>query len=116
MKKRFSLTLILLAIACIAFFALPARVDAAEIIESGTCGVNASYKLYSDGNLVITGSGATRDFPWQSKKDSIIGVFVYDGITEIGSHAFNGCPNLEVVYLPETLSIIGYGAFSSCSK
>ena len=41
MKKRISLTLILIAIACIAFFALPARVDAAGAVWDGS--VSSSF-------------------------------------------------------------------------
>lgn len=36
--------------------------------------------------------------------------------TEIEWFAFYGCYALSTVYIPESVSIIGYGAFDSCSK
>lgn len=32
--------------------------DSSEVVDSGSCGSNATYKLYGDGRLVIEGSGA----------------------------------------------------------
>ena len=31
--------------------------DSSEVVDSGSCGSNATYKLYGDGRLVIEGSG-----------------------------------------------------------
>ena len=36
--------------------------------------------------------------------------------TEIEWFAFYGCYALSTVYIPESVSVIGYGAFDSCSK
>ncbi|MGM9631521.1 MAG: leucine-rich repeat protein [Eubacteriales bacterium] len=36
--------------------------------------------------------------------------------TEIDWFAFYGCYALSTVYVPESVSVIGYGAFDSCSK
>ena len=37
--------------------------DSSEVVDSGSCGSNATYKLYGDGRLVIEGSGVA--FSWQ---------------------------------------------------
>ena len=115
MKKSIFLT-IFCAIACIAFLLLPVNTYAADVTASGSCGDDATWTLYSDGTLQISGSGATRGFPWRSYKDSITRIFVGEGITYIDDYAFNGCSNLEAANLPETMIGIGYNAFSSCGK
>ena len=37
-------------------------------------------------------------------------------VTEIGSRAFEGCPNITEVTLSEGITSIGYGAFSDCTN
>ncbi|MBQ3575232.1 MAG: InlB B-repeat-containing protein, partial [Clostridia bacterium] len=36
------------------------------------------------------------------------------GVTHIGDGAFSACPNLSMVYLPDTVQYIGAGAFEAC--
>ena len=86
----------------------------------GTCGKNASWILYSDGELVISGTGDMADFmdgaPWADHLDSIKKITVNDGITSIGACAFSGCVNLKEISLPETLVSIEVYALSYCEN
>ncbi len=43
-------------------------------------------------------------------------VGLYEGLTEIGENAFEGCANLQSVNLPSQLMTIGAGAFKDCAK
>ena len=90
---------------------------------SGACGENASWSFdKANGNLVITGSGATDshesfdDYGWYSFKDSIEYVEIGDGITSLGANAFSACTNLKEVYCGDKLVDIGDNAFSGCSN
>ena len=85
-------------------------VSAAGIAESGTCGENASYTLYTDGRLVITGTGAveTDIFTWRT---DITSVEFGEGITELGARLFECCSNIASFSLPSTLTVIGEGVF-----
>ena len=38
--------------------------NAADLIDSGSCGKNATWELYKDGTLYIKGSGAMQDYNW----------------------------------------------------
>lgn len=110
---------------------------AAEIVESGACGDNAAYTLDTDGNLVITGSGAVTEDLF-SNRDDIVSVVIGEGITGlrwqqfmntyticsvhlpdsltvIPDRAFWMCVRLETINLPETLTAIGFLAFGSCA-
>ena len=49
--------------------------------------------------------------PWQSYINDITKVVVEDGITAIGTDAFNGLTNVTDVVLPDSLTTIGFGAF-----
>lgn len=48
-------------------------------------------------------------------KRNIGGEYENDRVTEIGSHAFAGCSELTVVYIPNVISI-GESAFANCNK
>lgn len=54
------LTLILLALALLCCL-LPTIVFAADIVDSGSCGENATWRL-EDGILTISGTGAMKDY------------------------------------------------------
>ena len=93
-----------------------------EVLESGTCGANAKYTLYTNGVLQITGSGATDDQNETSQwvrsgvADSITKIIVDDGITRIGEHFFHDLSNAQSVQIAQTVSEIGTWAFGGCSK
>ncbi|MDO4976633.1 MAG: leucine-rich repeat protein [Eubacteriales bacterium] len=98
------------------------------IKDSGTLGSNVQWKLYENGLLEITGSGAmeTNAFqsessltiegiPWYSYASSIEEVKVGEGITYLGDASFYNCKRLTKVSLPSTLKTIGYWAFYECT-
>ncbi len=91
-------------------------------VAVGKCGPSANYTLYSDGRLVISGSGPmnTYDYmvapvPWNSYKSSITSVEV-SGVTSIGQDAFRGCTNLTSVSLSDGLTTIEGYAFYNCAS
>lgn len=111
--------------------ALESRMDALEkkmdaldvkVLDSGTCGENAAYTLYTNGLLRISGSGATDDqnetsvWAKNGTADNITKIIVDDGITKIGDHFFHGLPNVTSALIAQTVSEIGTYAFADCSK
>ena len=92
-----------------------------EYIDAGSCADNLTWKLYTDGELIIQpavegGTGAIREAPWLNYKDEILTVKIGDGITAVGEHAFENCSSLTEVELPDSLEEIGSGAFAGCSS
>ena len=93
---------------------------AVTIHFSGDCGDNLSWTLNSAGVLTISGDGAMEDFdahawgdqePWYEVKDQIKEVIIEEGVTSIGTDAFEHCHYIEKVTLPSTLKSIGEYAF-----
>ena len=104
--------------------------NAADLIDSGSCGKNATWELYKDGTLYIKGSGAMSDYsvsfdanntafcsaPWYASHGSDIQtVILEDGITRIGEHAFAYCSAMHSVSIPDSVTEIGDFAFDWCS-
>ena len=54
--------------------------------------------------------------PWTSVRDKIDEIFVYDGITSIGSFAFSRCSNLYLIKIAKSVKSIGNDAFQGCTK
>lgn len=119
--------------------------DSSEVVESGSCGSDATYKLYGDGRLVIEGSGNVNNyFTWIAQGDKkiksveigegitslecsdITGVFEYcsdltsvtlpKSLTALGNRTFFHCSNLKTIELPEGLTSIGDYVFSECES
>lgn len=109
-----------------------------EIIESGSCGNDATYKLYADGTLYIEGTGAIEyhcfdnndniksliigegitsisSFLFQGNKN-LVSVTLPEGFTDLENYAFESCSNLTTINLPESLTNIGWGTFGGCSS
>ncbi|MBQ3006043.1 MAG: leucine-rich repeat domain-containing protein [Clostridia bacterium] len=94
------------------------------VIADGTCGKTTTWKLYSDGLLVISGEGrmdactAEFDVPiaWDNYRSMIRRVTIESGITYIGFGAFSNCDNLESIKIPDTVTEIGSFAFKLCKK
>ena len=89
---------------------------------SGTCGENLTWSLDTEtGELIITGTGAMNDYslqsaPWYKYYSSLKSVTIADGVTIIGSYAFQGCDNLASVTIPDSVTTIGENAFYGCSS
>ena len=85
---------------------------------------NLTWKLYEDGTLNISGTGAMKNYnyfegnqsPASQKKDSVKKVVIEDGVTSIGNSAFAGCSSLTSITIPDSVTSIGEGAFSGCSS
>ena len=99
--------------------------DDRPITASGECGAsgdNVTWTLYEDGELVISGSGAMKDYrwldnvPWYSNRELITRVIIGEQITKIGYYAFGLCYNLKSVNIPESVKEIDTYAFSGCKN
>ena len=93
-----------------------------KITASGTCGNNLTWKLYSGGELVISGSGDMTNWsfytsvPWYNYQSSIKTVIIEDGVTSIGDYAFYKCESLTSVDLPDGVTSIGNYVFAYCNS
>lgn len=87
---------------------------------SGVCGADLTWE-YGNGVLVIKGSGDMTDFshyygpeskyndspaPWMEIKNKIEHVYIMDGITSIGSHAFQEMNVLCKISIPDSVERI----------
>ncbi len=120
MKKRFRLGLALLLV-CLTFAAL--TLCASAETKTGTCGDDVTYTLDTDtGVLTISGEGEMTDWsssssvPWYYSSYLIQKVVISDGVTSIGSRAFDTCSSLISVTIPNSVTAIGIKAFSYCSN
>ncbi len=110
---------------CIAFDHSPVETEVINKLYSkniafGTCGDNAEWVLYEDGELQITGSGTMYNYssdsqaPWDKYRSQIRSLKV-EGVTNIGNDTFVGCENLESVKLNDSITKIGNTAFRDCT-
>lgn len=91
---------------------------------SGTCGDHLYWNLSEDGKVLeISGTGKMKDYitlispaPWSKQASAIESIVLPEGMTSIGSLAFEGCSSVKSVILPSTLKTIGASAFSGCSS
>lgn len=99
-----------------------ATVEDENIVASGECGDNLTWKLDTDGTLTISGTGDMWDYeyassPWYSYNSSIERIIVEEGVTRIGSYAFyrvslyRTSSDHSLISLPSTLLSIGSYAF-----
>ena len=99
-----------------------AALSEGDIVDSGTCGENATWTLTgtdTDLTLTISGSGDMDDFsesniPWASKRAKIKTLIVEDGITSVGDYAFYSLNKLTSVLLADSVTGLGYDCFSDC--
>ena len=104
--------------------------NAADLIDSGSCGKNATWELYKDGTMYIKGTGAMTDYdfdyntetkvtitnvPWYATHlSSIKKIVIESGITHVGAYSFMDCDAVTEIELPDTLTTIGENAFWMC--
>ena len=96
------------------------------LIASGYCGTegdstNLRWELSCDSVLTISGTGAMADYeygtsPWYSYHSHIAHITVSDGISTIGSYAFNQCLYLQSAVIPNSVITIGREAFWHCER
>lgn len=111
---------ILLVLAMLAGL-LPAVVQAQEVVDSGICGPELTWKLYDNGKtLQVSGIGDMRkdmhEGPWYLYAAAIERVIIDDGVTSIGTGAFKGCTSLTEITLPESIRSIQACAFENCTS
>lgn len=86
---------------------------ASALNATGKCGKNATYTFDSaTGELVISGAGAIAAEAFY-KNQEIKNVIIGDGITEIGTNAFNQT-SIESISIANSITIIGNYVFSNC--
>lgn len=98
---------------------LTAKVDeiTGDVVSIGKCGNNINYVLFSDGKLILKGTGAIFDYDSSSNaspfndNQNITSVVVSEGITAVGEYAFTYCNNLKTATLPTTLKTIKRNGF-----
>ena len=92
-----------------------------DVVSVGKCGDDINYVLYSDGKLILKGTGTMYDYtsaletsgeksPFY-ENDKIKSVVISEGITSIGEFAFIYCNNLKSAILPTTLTAIKRNGF-----
>ncbi len=96
--------------------ALSARAVAAE----GSCGAGLSWNLDENGTLTVSGTGQMDDWysdsmPWASYKKLVTAVVIEDGVTGIGTSAFEGFTKLQKVTIGKDVAHIGSHAFEGCT-
>lgn len=115
-RLKYIIPLLVLAILIL----LPAKANAADTIDSGTCGENLIWTLDADGILTVSGSGGMDDFsassaaPWDDYYEDITAVMIGEGVTSVGKQAFYDYPNLGAVTFSDTVSFIGNASFRDC--
>ncbi len=89
----------------------------------GVCGHKVYYTLDANGTLTISGNGPMTNYssswnptPWSDSITEIKKVVIEEGVTSVGSDAFEDCSNLTEVVIPESVTSIGSYAFDGCSS
>lgn len=90
-----------------------------NIIASGTCGDNLTWKLTDEKELLIEGEGAMNNFssgyaPWANY--GVSKITIKDGVTSIGDYAFYYLRSLTSVSIPGSVQTIGNNAFAYCES
>ena len=100
-----------------------------KIISQGYCGAeghetDVTWVLKGTSHnytLTISGTGAMANYnnpserPWYSYAKGIETIVIEDGVTSIGSSAFEACSDLTTVTIPASVTTIGKYAFYDCS-
>ena len=116
-KMLAAILVLLLSLSCFVTFC--DSVDAeASVSASGTWG-NLNWELDDLGALSITGEGKMKDLEdiadaWGPYRESIKSVTIAEGVTSIGSNAFNECYSMISVKIPSGVSSVGESAFAYC--
>ena len=81
---------------------------------------NLTWKLYADGKLTISGTGAMKNYDIENNKSPVFKnsnvkkVVIEDGVTSIGAYAFYSCDNSISITIPSSVTSIGDSAFAAC--
>lgn len=72
------------------------------------------WELSDNGLLTVTGTGSIAEFPWKQYSAQIEAVIITDGITAIGTGAFEGCSGVKSLSFPGSARV-ERNAFSGCT-
>ena len=106
------------------FIATQDTVFTAEFTKKYHCGKTLIWSL-EDGILTISGYGdmfnynaSSNPAPWNSKTVEITSIVLPDGLTSIGTYAFDGLQNrsFKKLIIPQTVTRIGASAFIDCNR
>ena len=98
------------------------NIEERTAVTTGICGSNVTYSIYPDLTMVISGTGAIRDYVnsglhlGSGYYQQIKKVVIEDGVTSIGQFAFSDCVSLTSVRVPSSVTTIGNAAFYGCSS
>lgn len=117
---RKNLLMILFVLSLTILFGKSENVYGEDVIDSGSCGENATWILSgtsTDMVLTISGEGDMYQYdassiPWVDDRSKIKRVVVEEGITQIGDYAFYSLNKATEFLLPNSLESIGDYAFS----
>ena len=93
-------------------------VDASKIRTYWNEG-NLTWTLTADGTLTISGTGAMKDYSYDSPacdNSNIKKVVIEEDVTSIGDSAFSYCSSLTDITIPGSVTSIGNDAFSWCTS
>ena len=84
-------------------------------VAEGTVG-GLTWTLAKTGTLTVSGRGAMPDgsAPWSAYNDQILEIVIENGVTQVGSGAFQNCAAMSAA-IPASVKTIGDSAFYGCS-
>ena len=93
-------------------------------VASGSCGENATWEMYENGELWIKGSGAMANYtghtqqPWANIRHTIKKIVIGKDITTVGNYAFAYCQNTTAIEFKagSKLTTLGVLAFFNNPK
>ena len=102
-----------------------AKPVSASVVDSGTCGENATWELDDEGTLTISGTGDMNDYtdstaagtnppPWHTHDKEIKRLVIEEGIISIGTWAFTRT-NITEATIPSSLKKINSNSFAYTS-
>jgi hypothetical protein len=100
--KLFALLLCIVTAVCI----IAATASAAEVVASGECGENVTWKLTDDGTLTISGEGNMtnylfEEYPWHEYANQIKRIIIGSEVKSIKAESIYSTPNLQSIEVEE---------------
>lgn len=90
-------------------------VNGVSLLKEGSCGTSATFQLYENGVLVVSGSGTVSE-AFAKFNDYVKYIKIEEGITSIGNKVFSGLKSCVMAELPSTLKSIDVAAFANSSS
>lgn len=102
-------------------FIFQINTKAAEVLDSGTCGVDVTWKVDAEGTLTISGTGSMDNY--RNPPDYLDGyrttvkkIVIEEGVTHIGAYTFMNVYNATSVSIPKSVTSVGNHAFAGCNS